>query len=71
MTGARRDEILSLRWEYVDFERGCLCLPESKTGAKVVPLGAPALELLAGLPRVEGNPYLMWTTAKTSPFGRR
>ncbi len=58
-TGCRRDEILKLRWEYVDFERGCLNLPESKTGAKVVPLGAPALELLAKLPRNEGNPYVL------------
>ncbi len=58
-TGCRRDEILKLRWEYVDFERGCLNLPESKTGAKVVPLGAPALELLAKLPRNEGNPFVL------------
>ncbi|MCH7793908.1 MAG: integrase arm-type DNA-binding domain-containing protein [Proteobacteria bacterium] len=59
LTGARRDEILSLRWEHVDFERGCLCLPDSKTGAKTLSLGAPALELLAGLPRIEDNPYVL------------
>ena len=58
-TGCRRAEILTLKWEYVNFERGCLDLPDSKTGAKTVPLGAPALELLAGLPRVEGNPYVL------------
>ena len=50
-TGCRRDEILKLQWDYVDFERGCLRLPDSKTGAKLVPLGAPALELLERLPR--------------------
>ena len=59
LTGGRKNEILSLRWEYVDFERACLRLPDSKTGAKVVPLGAPALELLASLPRVEGCPYVL------------
>ncbi len=59
MTGARKSEILTLRWEWVDFERGCLRLPDSKTGAKVVPLGAPALELLASLPRVENNPHVL------------
>ncbi|MBF0421022.1 MAG: tyrosine-type recombinase/integrase [Magnetococcales bacterium] len=32
-------------------------LPDSKTGAKVVHVGAAALELLAGLPRISGNPY--------------
>ena len=59
LTGGRKNEILSLRWEYVDFERACLRLPDSKTGAKVVPLGAPALELLASLPRMEGCPYVL------------
>ena len=59
LTGARRNEILSLRWEQVNFERGCLCLPETKTGAKTISLGAPALELLAGLPRIEDNPYVL------------
>ena len=59
LTGARKGEILNLEWDWVDFERGCLRLPESKTGARVIPLGAPALELLASLPRVEGNPYVL------------
>ncbi len=59
MTGARKSEILTLRWEWVDFERSCLRLPDSKTGAKVVPLGAPALELLASLPRVENNSHVL------------
>jgi integrase len=51
LTGCRKDEILSLRWDYVDFERHCLRLPDSKTGAKVVPVAAAAMELLAGLPK--------------------
>jgi len=58
LTGARKGEILSLKWEYVDFERNCFRLPESKTGAKVISVGAPVLELLASLPRIEGNPYV-------------
>jgi integrase len=51
LTGCRRSEILTLRWEWADFERGCLRLPESKTGAKMVPLASAALEVLSGLPR--------------------
>jgi integrase len=51
LTGCRKSEILSLRWEWVDLERGCLRLPDSKTGAKVVPLAASAMELLSELPR--------------------
>jgi integrase len=59
LTGCRLSEILSLRWEWVDFERGCLTLPDSKTGAKTVPLGAPALRALAELPRQGGSPYVL------------
>ncbi len=58
LTGARRNEIASLQWEHVDFERGALRLPDSKTGSKVVPLGAPALALLDGLPRKQGSPWV-------------
>ncbi len=59
LTGARKSEILTLRWEHVDFERKCLRLPQSKTGAKVIPLGDPSLELLADLPHQDGNPYVI------------
>ncbi len=51
LTGCRKNEILSLRWEWIDFDRGGLCLPDSKAGARTIPLAAPALEILAGLPR--------------------
>lgn len=50
-TGCRLGEVLGLRWGFVDFERACLRLPDSKTGAKVVPLNAPALAVLASLDR--------------------
>ena len=59
LTGCRRGEIVNLRWEHVDFEHGCLRLPDSKTGAKVVYLNAPARALLQGLPRVEENPRVI------------
>ena len=36
-----------------------LRLPDSKTGAKVIPLGAAALEVLGDVPRIEGNPYVL------------
>jgi integrase len=52
LTGCRKGEILNLRWEHVDFERECLRLPDSKTGAKVVYLNAPARALLRELPRM-------------------
>jgi integrase len=59
LTGARLREILDARWQHVDFERGILFLPDSKTGRKPVYLSAPAIQLLASLPRLEGNPYII------------
>ena len=64
LTGCRKSEILNLRWVDVDFERGFLRLPDSKTGAKVVYLNAPALAILTELPRVERNPYVFVGTHK-------
>jgi len=55
LTGCRRGEIVNLCWEHVDFERECLRLPDSKTGAKVVYLNAPARALLQRLPRMADN----------------
>ena len=51
-TGARLREILHLRWEYVDLERGLLLLPDSKTGRKTIVLNRPALEILQRHPRI-------------------
>ena len=56
--GARRNEVLTLRWENVNAERGVLELDDSKTGAKPIILNAPARQLLAELPRVAGNPHV-------------
>src|SRR5918998_4889111 len=58
-TGARLNEILTLRWDHVDLERGWLNLADSKTGAKTVYLNVPARRLLAALPRLEGNPFVV------------
>ena len=36
LTGCRLNEIMTLKWEYVDLDAGVLNLPDSKTGAKTV-----------------------------------
>jgi integrase len=53
LTGARLREILELKWEYVDLQRGLLLLPDSKTGQKAIILNAPALDILNKLPKVD------------------
>lgn len=52
LTGARLREILRLKWQYVDLERGLLLLPDSKTGKKAIVLNAPALAVLSSIPRI-------------------
>jgi integrase len=58
-TGARLREILHAQWEHVDFERGIIHLQDSKTGRKPIYLSAAALNILANLPRTEGNRYVV------------
>lgn len=58
LTGCRRGEIVGLEWKWVDFERRCLRLPDSKTGAKTVPLGGPAIDLLRAIPAIGGSEFV-------------
>jgi integrase len=67
-TGCRLNEIMTLKWEYVDFEARCLRLPDSKTGARVVYLGAPALEVFSRIERLPDNP---WVICGRNPGARR
>jgi integrase len=62
LTGCRLNEIMTLKWEYVDFTDKVLRLPDSKTGAKVVHLGQPAVELLKAARRIEDNPWVVTGT---------
>ena len=59
LTGCRRNEIVTLRWEHVDIKGGELRLPDTKTGARMVPVSPPAARVLAELPRIEGNPWVI------------
>ena len=57
-TGWRTGETLSLQWDHVDFETATITLPSTKTGRDVRSVGSLALELLAGVDRVNGNPHV-------------
>ena len=58
LTGARRSEILTLKWDQVDQHRQVLRLAETKTGRQLRPIGRAALEALASSPMREGNPFV-------------
>jgi integrase len=68
MTGARRNEIAGLRWDEVDLDRACLRLKDSKTGAKVIQLGAAPILLLSGLKPTNSSTYVFPATSGTSHF---
>lgn len=59
MLGCRRSELLGAQWTYIDVERRTLKLPRTKTGnVHTIPLPQPALDVLAALPRMLGNPHI-------------
>lgn len=49
LTGARLNEVLKLKWSYVDIERGLLLLPDSKTGKKAITLNSASAAILGEL----------------------
>ena len=59
LTGCRKSEILTLRWRDVDLDAMELHLEEAKTGARTVSLSPEAVRVLAGIPRAEGNPWVI------------
>jgi integrase len=58
LTGCRKSEIARLRWAEVDLQAAVLRLSETKTGARLVPLSTEAQSVLAGLPKIEGSPWV-------------
>lgn len=60
LTGLRKNELLSAKWEYVDWDRKELNLPETKNDKPLhLPLSSEAITLLKGIPRLENNPYIL------------
>ena len=59
LTGCRRSEILTLRWDDVDRTAGELRLRDAKAGPRMVPLTRPLAAVLDGIARVSGNPWVV------------
>ncbi len=59
LTGARRTEVLTMRWEDVSLTRAEWRIPQTKAGRPhLLPLPHALVATLRSLPRVEGNPYV-------------
>ena len=58
LTGARREELAGLRWADVDFRWKRLTIADKVEANRVIPLTPYMTWLLAGLKRVQGNPYV-------------
>ena len=59
LTGCWFSEIQTLRWEHVDIETADLHLPDTKTGPRTISLSPEAMQVLAAIPRVDGNPHVI------------
>jgi len=66
MTGARLRELMALRWESVDFERGTILLTKTKAGRnRIIPINAELHELLRILKTKSKSEYVF-----TGPEGK-
>ena len=60
LTGLRKSELLELRWDDVDLERGEILLRDTKGGEEqTVPLSGAAIAIVQSIPKQEGHPYLL------------
>ena len=59
LTGARRGEVLAMRWVDVDLAQAVWRIPHTKANRPhYVPLPQPAVAILQGLPRLHDNPFV-------------
>ena len=60
LTGMRKTELLRAKWDDVDWERGRLTLPDTKSGdEQSAALSAAALAVLQAIPRLSDNPHVL------------
>jgi integrase len=68
LTGARRGEIVNLKWKYMDEYQRVLRLPTSKTGERVIILNKSALAVLRGISRTRGSDFVFAGVEPTTPY---
>lgn len=70
LTGARRNEVTHAKWEYINWEKRTLLVPRAKSGRpRSIHLNSAALDLLRGIDRTDGNPFVFPSpvTGRPSP----
>ncbi|PID64350.1 MAG: integrase, partial [Gammaproteobacteria bacterium] len=69
LTGFRKSELLSAKWEQIDMEQGQFILPDPKNNKPLYhPLSEGAKAVLSGIPRMEGNPYIFCGRSPGKPL---
>jgi integrase len=59
LSGARKSELLKVKWEDIDYDRNELRMPKTKNGkVHYLPLSKAALAVLENLPKLANNPYV-------------
>jgi integrase len=70
LTAARREEISQLKWSELDGDCIHLSNGRCKNGqSHIIPLSAPARDLLAGIPRIAGSDFLFTTDGERGVGG--
>lgn len=59
LTGFRKKELLTAKWEFIDWHHKVIRIPETKNGkAHTLTLSSAALDILDAIPRAENCPYI-------------
>jgi len=69
LTGARKREVLTARWEDFDLEKHIWRIPMSKSGKpRYVPISERAQQLLASVPRITGTNFVFPNPETKKPY---
>ena len=68
LTGCRENEILSLKWDYVDFDKQCFRFPTTKTGPQIRPFGLGAKHILERIKQNSSSEWVFPSSRGTGHF---